>query len=207
MNTVLLNTIELLPKEISQERKIILQPLYEYLKNKTLNNQCIRLNFICTHNSRRSIFSQVWAQSLAHYFNLKNIFCYSGGTETTSVFPKVIEVLGHQGFETQPISQPPNTVYAIKYDAQETPVICFSKMYHHAFNPASGFAAIMTCNEAHQGCPLVSGAEARFPVNYIDPKIYDATEFQLQKYTQTSLEIAAEWFWIFNKVTSNQPEA
>src|SRR5690625_1417644 len=65
------------PQTISTERKAILQPLTEFIQSKVSNQQDIRINFICTHNSRRSHLSQVWAQTLAHYFNVKNVFCYS----------------------------------------------------------------------------------------------------------------------------------
>ena len=39
-------------------------------------NQAIRLNFICTHNSRRSHLSQIWAQTMAAYYNIKNVNDY-----------------------------------------------------------------------------------------------------------------------------------
>ena len=55
----------------------------------------------------------------------------------------------------------------------------------------------MTCNNADEGCPLVIGAEARFPIKYDDPKAFDGTELQTQKYAERSLEIASEMFWVF----------
>lgn len=48
---------ELNPQVISDERKMILQPLINYIQSKTSNNQEVRINFICTHNSRRSHLS------------------------------------------------------------------------------------------------------------------------------------------------------
>jgi arsenate reductase len=41
--------------------------------------------YLYTH-SRRSHLSQVWAQTAAAHFNVK-MFCYSGGTEATALFP------------------------------------------------------------------------------------------------------------------------
>ncbi|MGB5463515.1 MAG: protein-tyrosine-phosphatase, partial [Aureibaculum sp.] len=73
---------------LSKERKSIVQPLIDYIQEKVNRKETIRLNFICTHNSRRSHLSQVWAQTMASYFNVKNVFCYSGGTEATALFPK-----------------------------------------------------------------------------------------------------------------------
>ena len=50
---------------ISEERKQVLAPLIQFIQSKVNNELTIRLNFICTHNSRRSHLSQVWAQTAA----------------------------------------------------------------------------------------------------------------------------------------------
>jgi arsenate reductase (thioredoxin) len=69
--------------EISAERKEILQVLIDYIKSKRKAEAPIRLHFICTHNSRRSQFSQIWAQTAADYFQIP-AQCYSGGVEVTA---------------------------------------------------------------------------------------------------------------------------
>ena len=84
--------------KISEERKEILQPLAEFIQSKTDTQEPIRINFICTHNSRRSLLSQVWAQTMACYFNVQNVQCYSGGTESTALFPMVVQTLKNTGF-------------------------------------------------------------------------------------------------------------
>ncbi|CAN0602762.1 unnamed protein product, partial [Ectocarpus sp. 12 AP-2014] len=89
---------------ITEERKEVLQPLIDFIQQKTTANSAIRINFICTHNSRRSHLSQVWAQTMATYFNIKNVNCYSGGTEATALFPMVAETLKNQGFQIQKLS-------------------------------------------------------------------------------------------------------
>lgn len=189
-------------KEITvpKDRKDVLLTLVEYIQNKVNANEEIRLNFICTHNSRRSHLSQIWAQTMAFQFGIKNVFCYSGGTEATALFPKVAETLTNQGFEIQKISQEQNPVYAIKFDANQHPVICFSKTYFDDFNPKSNFAAILTCSNADEGCPMVFGAEARFPIKYDDPKAFDDTEVMNEKYAERSLQIASEMQYVFSKI-------
>ena len=187
-------------KNISQDRKAILTPLIEYLKSKLQRGQTIRLNFICTHNSRRSHLSQIWAQTMAFHFGVKNIFCYSGGTEATAMFPKIAETLINQGFEIQKLSETENPIYAVKYAQNEAPILCFSKTYNNEFNPKDNFGAIMTCNKADEGCPIVFGAEVRFPIKYDDPKVYDGTDLQAEKYAERSLEIGQEMWWIFKSL-------
>ncbi|MDX6191855.1 protein-tyrosine-phosphatase [Flavobacterium sp. Fl-318] len=187
-------------EQISEDRKSAVQPLIDYIQNKTDNKLEIRLNLICTHNSRRSHLSQVWAQTAAAYYKIKSVTCYSGGTETTALFPIVAETLQISGFKIKTISEGTNPVYSIKYSANEFPVIGFSKAYDDEFNPESEFAAIMTCSQADAGCPFIAGAEKRIPITFEDPKISDGTPEQKEIYLKRSLQIGAEMFYIFSKI-------
>lgn len=186
--------------DISTVRKDVLQPLIEYIQSKKDEGQSIRLNFICTHNSRRSHLSQIWAQTMAYHFGIRSVFCYSGGTEATAMFPKVAETLRSQGFQIQKLSEGENPVYAVKFAQNENPVIGFSKIYHNEFNPKNQFGAIMTCDNADEGCPFVLGAEARFPIKYNDPKAFDGTAVMDIKYAERSLEIAQEMSYVFSQI-------
>lgn len=186
--------------EVSKERKEVLNPLVDYIQNKVNSNQDIRLNFICTHNSRRSHLSQIWAQTMAFQFTIDKVFCYSGGTEATAMFPKVAETLGNQGFQIDKINESNNPIYEVGFDESQAPITCFSKVYSDDFNPKSNFGAIMTCNNADEGCPIVFGAEARFPVKYNDPKAFDGTELMDEKYAERSLEIASEMYYVFSQI-------
>ena len=187
---------------ISEERKEILQPLADYIQSKTDAQQPIRINFICTHNSRRSHLSQVWAQTMAFYFNIKNVHCYSGGTESTALFPMVAETLKNTGFQIETISEGKNPIYSIKYAENEPAVIGFSKKLDDAFNPKSEFAAVMTCSQADGGCPFIAGAEKRIPITFEDPKAFDNTPQQAEKYQERSFQIATELMYIFAQIKS-----
>jgi arsenate reductase len=187
-------------QSISDERKEVLLSLVDYIQEKVNAGESIRLNFICTHNSRRSHLSQIWAQAMAYHVGLKNVSCYSGGTEATAIFTKVLETLTMQGFQVLKLSENDNPVVAVKFAANENPIICFSKTYDHPFNPSTQFGAVMTCNNADEGCPIVVGAEARFPIKYDDPKAYDGTPLQTEKYAERSLDIAREMLWVFSQI-------
>lgn len=185
---------------VSEERKKVLRPLIDFIKSKVRNHEDISLNFICTHNSRRSHLSQIWAQAIAHHFNIKNVFCYSGGTEATAMFPMISETLINTGFEIIAIAQGENPVYSIKYDDRKHPIIGFSKKLDHHFNPNSNFAAIMTCSSADVGCPFVPGAEKRIPITFEDPKVFDNTPEQTEKYIERSTQIATELLYVFSQI-------
>lgn len=187
-------------RSITDERKIVLQPLIDFVDFKNKSNLGIRLNFICTHNSRRSHLSQVWAQTAAYYYNIKNVNCYSGGTEATAVFPKITETLTNSGFKIKKLSADTNPIYGIKFAQNENPIIGFSKKFDDDFNPTDSFAAIMTCSQADGDCPYVAGAEKRFSITFEDPKIFDNTLQQDEKYMERSLQIATEMFYVFSQI-------
>ena len=185
---------------ISEERKVVLQPLIDFIQNKANNKQEIRLNLICTHNSRRSHLSQVWAQTAAAYYGIQNAFCYSGGTEATALFPMAAQTLVQQGFQIKTIVEGNNPVYAIKYSENANPIIGFSKTFDSNFNPKSEFAAIMTCSQADGGCPFIAGAEKRIPITFEDPKAFDNTPQQAEKYEERSIQIGTELFYVFSQI-------
>ncbi|OMP30014.1 low molecular weight phosphatase family protein [Mangrovimonas sp. DI 80] len=188
---------------ISEERKEILQPLVDYIQQKIAHKNDIRINFICTHNSRRSHLSQVWAQTMAYHFGIKQVFCYSGGTEATALFPMAAQTLQNTGFEIARLSEGTNPVYSIKYAENAHPIIGFSKKMDDEFNPKSEFAAIMTCDSANEACPIVPGAEQRIPIMFKDPKAFDNTPQQAEKYSERSTQIATELFYVFSKIQTN----
>jgi arsenate reductase len=187
-------------KKISHDRKDILQPLIDYIQHKVDNKLETRLNLICTHNSRRSYLSQVWAQTAAAYYDIKNVSCYSGGTEATALFPMAAETLKDSGFKIKTLSEGSNPVYSIKFSPNELPVIGFSKTYDDDFNPESEFVAIMTCSQADRGCPFIAGAEKRIPITFEDPKISDGTPQQKETYLERSMQIGTEMFYIFSQI-------
>ena len=187
-------------ESISGERKITLQPLIDYIQEKVSRQHEVRLNLICTHNSRRSHLAQVWSQTAATHYGIKNVFCYSGGTEATAMFPMVAKALIKQGFQIKTIAEGSNPIYTIKFSDNEHPIIGFSKTYDDDFNPKGEFVAIMTCSQADGGCPFIAGAEKRIPITFEDPKAFDNTPEQAEKYQERSFQIATEMFYVFSQI-------
>jgi len=186
--------------DISDDRKMLLQQLIDFIQDKHTTNKEISINFICTHNSRRSHLSQVWAQALAAYFEIPNVYCYSGGTEATALFPMAAKALEENGFEIKTLSSTNNPIYSIKHSKNSHPTIGFSKTFDDSFNPTSNFAAIMTCSSADEGCPFIAGAEKRIPLTFEDPKAFDNTPQQKEKYIERSLQIATELKYVFSNI-------
>ena len=199
MNEILANNIEgILSIDISEDRIAKLQPLIDYIKSKREKGQPIRLNFICTHNSRRSQLAQIWAQTAADYFEIP-AFCYSGGVEVTACNERTIRSLERSGFIISKHGHS-NPIYFILQDKDTRPIIVFSKLYDDVINPHGIFATIMTCSHADENCPFIPGAEARIPVRYEDPKEFDDTDVESTKYDERSQQIASEMFYVFSRV-------
>lgn len=182
---------------ISDKRKQELEVLSQFVKDR---NGKADLIFICTHNSRRSHLSQIWAQVAANHFGFDNVTTYSGGTEATAFFPSGIEAIRHAGIEVLELSEGKNPVYAVNYSKTAHPIICFSKKYDAAFNSQKDFAAIMTCDHADENCPFIPDAGQRIPIRYEDPKVADGTPQQLAKYIERSEQICREMLYVFSKI-------
>ncbi len=187
-------------KTIPDGRKEILNKITEYIKSKRKANMPVNLVYICTHNSRRSHFGQVWAHVAASYYNLKNVNTFSGGTETTAFNINSINSLKRVGFDVKPINIEKNSTYHVFHDENESPSICFSKTYDDPKNPQKGFAAIMTCSDAEEKCPFIPGVELRIGTTYDDPKAFDNTPLQDAKYDERCHQIALETFYVFSQV-------
>ncbi len=199
MNNSLNENLEtILALEISEARKTVLAPLIEYIKSKKEKEQPILLNFICTHNSRRSQFAQLWAQTAADYFQLA-AQCYSGGVEVTACNERTIASLARMGFIISKHGHA-NPIYLVLHTQDARPMIAFSKLYDHVINPHGTFATIMTCSHADENCPFIPGAELRIPIRYDDPKAFDDTDRESDMYDERSRQIASEMFYVFSRV-------
>lgn len=180
---------------ISNERKDLLKPLKVYLSLKTKQKKAINLNFICTHNSRRSQLSQVWAKVIADFYGI-NINTFSGGIEITACNKRTVASLALMGFKVNdPSGENPH--YELKYHPNKPPITLFSKIYEDLPNPKTHFAAVMTCTHADENCPFIPGAEKRISLPYEDPKTYDNTADEAKMYDERSIQIATEMKYVF----------
>jgi len=185
---------------IPAERKTVLKELSHYITAKASENKNVQLNFICTHNSRRSHISQIWAQAAAAFYGIPHVHCYSGGTEATAFNPRAVRAMQQAGFHIHVAKEGKNPLYEVKFAHNAQPVIAFSKKYDDAANPPNQFAAIMTCSNADENCPVVLGMEKRISLPYDDPKDFDDTPQEAAKYEERVHEIGREVFYAFSQV-------
>lgn len=183
--------------EVSSKRAFLINEIVNYIYKKTSENKIPKLNFICTHNSRRSQFCQFWASFFSNYYNIK-CEVYSGGTVETEVHKSVLNNISDYGFNIS-FKECNNPIYSIKFKNQNLGNY-FSKFYYNFENPKNEFAAIMTCTDAENNCPLVEGSEIKFSLPYEDPKKYDKSKNEKNEYKKTSETIASEMNYLFKKI-------
>ena len=186
--------------EIPSDRKTILEKISSYIQQKKEKNEPIQLMYVCTHNSRRSHFGQIWAAVASEFYEIENVITFSGGTEATAFNTNAINALKEIGFEINTNDTSTNPVYEVKFSDEKNPSICFSKVYDDVFNPSSNFAAIMTCGDAEVNCPFIPGVDLRIGTTYNDPKEFDGSPQQDEKYKERSLQIAFETLYVFSLI-------
>ena len=179
---------------IPSKRKEILDQIVGSIKICQENNQPVQLMFVCTHNSRRSQFGQIWALILADFYGIE-LTAYSGGTEVTKVHPTVIDVFKRLGVDITPVDNEKNQKYRLSIGGVKYPI--YSKLYDDKSNPSKDFIAVMTCSEAAENCPYIHGCLNRIPLSYEDPKVYDGTEDEFDAYQKTSDKIIMELAYVF----------
>jgi arsenate reductase len=187
--------------QIPMERKVLLEKITAYLQAKIAKNVPIQLMYVCTHNSRRSHFGQIWGAVAATYFSIPSVETFSGGTEATAMHANAIAALKSLGFEIEQLDETKNPRLKISFSDNNS-TVCFSKTYDDAFNPQDHFAAIMTCSDAEENCPFIPGVELRIGTTYDDPKAYDGTDLQNAKYIERSLQIGREIAYSFYKINN-----
>ena len=197
--------IENAEKNISDQRKSILDEIALYMHTEIKKNNGekeLKVVYLCTHNSRRSHFAQVWGHIAALYFGIENIKVFSGGTVATACHPNTVSALEQIGFNVvcRDVNVK-NPMYHVFYNSKEF-IECYSKANTDISLPQTDFMAVMTCSDADENCPLVPGAEKRFSTTYNDPKEFDDTSKPVPHYVERSLQIASEILYTFQQLAS-----
>jgi len=204
----LLSKVETLCKELTTEfdqipaaRKAQLTSLSDYVRKKMETKETPKLVVICTHNSRRSHIGQIWLAVAADYFQLPAIETFSGGTEATAFNIRAVNAFQKTGFEIAAAdATAENPRYQVSWKEGMKPYEAFSKKYEGAPNPKENFAAIMVCNSADKGCPVVTGCDFRLSLPFDDPKAFDDTDLEQAKYSERIRQIGREVLYSLSQI-------
>jgi len=195
-------------EQIPAARRAALESLAGYVQQCLSEGRTAELTFICTHNSRRSHLSQVWAKAAAAHFGLENVNTYSGGTEVTAFNPRAVAALQRCGLQIDPDDQAAaNPRYRVRFRPLGSAEICFSKQFDDPANPNTRFAAVMTCSEADEACPVVHNCDLRVAITYQDPKAADGTPAEAAAYDERTRQISREMLYLMQHAADGLPAA
>jgi arsenate reductase len=189
--------------EIPADRKVQLEELAKYVRERGQKQQSAKLTFICTHNSRRSHMAQIWAVVAADYYGITAVETYSGGTEATAFNPRSVAALERSGLKIQKADTSKNPHYDVRFCQTDKPLVCFSKVYNESPNPKTDYCAVMTCSQADKSCPVVAGALLRVAIPFEDPKVADNTPAEAARYDERCQQISREMLYLFSQVKVN----
>ena len=150
--------------------------------------KCNTVVFLCTHNSRRSQYCEVWSKYFSSTYKNKINF-FSAGTLKMKV-PKQV----YKSFERVGVKVDENSSINI-----ETMTISpFSKTLTEV--KEKEFISIMTCAESEKSCPVDARSLINLKLFYDDPRRYDNTQEEAEEYDKTSFMIASEINYILKNI-------
>ena len=187
-------------RKVAPDRRKVLEQIAETIAYRLSLGKNAHLTFICSHNSRRSHMSQLWAQTAAYIYGLDKVYSFSGGTEATACNIRTVSALRRVGFSVVSTDESDNPTYLIQYSDERPPVRAYSKLYDAEGNPKEDFIALMCCSKADKSCPIVFGATSRYAIHYVDPRLCDDTEDEVATYKARCREIAREMFFIMASI-------
>lgn len=191
----------------TSERLQQLEQTAQFIVERLRSGREASLIFICTHNSRRSHFGHIWADTAAKYYGLDAVRCYSGGVETTACSERTVRALRRAGFSVgvatdagQNVDSSNPAYWVQNVDDLTPPVTLFSKIYSVGNAGVKDFAAMMCCSDVDTKCPVVADAVVRIPLHYDDPKEADDTPQEAARYDERCLQIGADMFGLMKLV-------
>jgi protein-tyrosine-phosphatase len=183
-----------------REKKLL--AIRQFMQKRIAANRKVKVVFVCTHNSRRSVIAETWCNTLAASLGLP-IEAWSAGTEATAVNPAAVGALKDEGFEVRKLGEGDNPQYSITFGGRGEGFATWSKTLDYDALPRSGFLAIMVCSDADEACPVVPGAADRISMPYDDPRDADGTDEEQAAYAHCSALIAHELWHVLAEL---QPE-
>ena len=184
---------------IDQDRQQTLDCLAKEIGKLAESKRPIQLLFICTHNSRRSHFGQIWAAVAAISYGIGQTTTFSGGTEVTAFHANAVAAIKRCGIGVNQTSTGDNPRYRLRLSEDHALPPIYSKRFDAADNPAGNYIAIFSCNHADKACPVVAGADFRLALPQADPKNADGSPTEMAAYDQCCRAIAREMMYTFDR--------
>jgi len=191
------------PKEfrkIPEERRYRLNEIVYYLEEQELNNAPWQITFISTNESTIGQMALAWSKAAAYYFGFSNFHPFTGGLNPNEISESAIVALEKAGFIVYKSNIYGVDVYRIKYSYNLAPIIAFPKKIDHVRNPGNNFMAVILDVNADLNINNVKGTYNRLFLEYEDPKGYEGSDMENEKFNETCRQLAVEMFYVFSQL-------
>lgn len=166
---------------------VISKHIAEHLRNAN----SLDLVFICLHNSRRSVFAEVWANYWVLELGLGNLIASkSGGFFPSNLSINTMDALQRAGV---PITKDQTSYYFSFEDNKKLSL--HSKPVHSVLGEKNTVPVIL-CADALDYDYLLPPAQITFPLIYADPWEADGLPGQNQVYDQICFQVCMEVYFI-----------
>ncbi|MDX5320843.1 MAG: hypothetical protein LPK45_07035 [Bacteroidota bacterium] len=159
------------------------------------------VDFICTHNARRSAISQSLFAALAHEHSFDKLISWSGGAEVTFIHPNTIAALQRIGFRLSEKQGEENPVYFLRFSDEQDALRLFSKKFDDETTPGP-YHAVLVCSKGDAACPFIPMVKTRNLIPFEDPGYADGTPEADQAYDQAVKEIGSDLKKFFSYLTA-----
>ena len=150
--------------------------------------KCNTVVLLCTHNSRRSQYCEIWSKYFSSTYKNKINF-FSAGLVKTTVHKQIYRSLERVGIEVDKNSS---------VNIENITIAPFSKTLSDINKKQ--FISIMTCSDSEKSCPVDPRSLINLQLFYDDPKRYDNTPEEAEEYDKTSFMIACEINFILKNI-------
>ncbi len=150
--------------------------------------ECNTVVFLCTHNSRRSQYCEIWGNYFSSVYK-KSITFLSAGAVKTKVHKQIYKSLERVGVKVDRNSS---------INIENITIIPFSKTLSDINKKQ--FISIMTCSNYEKTCPFDPRSLINLQLFYKDPKRYDNSNREAEEYDKTSFMIACEINYILKNI-------
>lgn len=184
---------------ISAERKAKLSNISKAIATRISTEGQAVVQFVCTHNSRRSQAAEFLLDIIARHFKV-SIAAISAGTESTAFNERMISAFEFYGFSFIKYGLDENPLYIYQENFQD--LYYYSKSYEEELIVYDKKIVVTVCDDASENCPVIPGTFDRFHLNFKDPKHSDNSPQEEATYRNKIIEIGSEMYWLVTQIGS-----
>lgn len=180
-------------KEIPEDKRNRLNDLSIYISSKLKSKNKVKILLTSPFDDSVGAIGKIWAKMAVIYNDLDQIEIFSG-VDSSRINEGAIEALKQNGLEIKKTKSGASLLYTVKFSESLPSLKISGKRVSHPDNPQSDFVALILNDHSTTPSSIFTGADFRLPI------FYDPPQSQENKYSELSLRVGADMFYIFSEV-------